>query len=146
MRKIDYIEALKLYGEYMQYDNNFKLIKNEEAKIFYIDDKNYWIIKKYFKFENAKEIIFNHENVVCDKKVFDEMLLFIQDLDEVYLGTESSEVFEFLKENKYENYFEENVVQEISVGTDYDDSEYSINGYGSENVSNILIRRVYKLK
>ena len=58
MKELIYEEAIKLYGDYMQYEKAFIMLKNNECKLYSIDDKNYIYIVDNAKY-NMKEVKYN---------------------------------------------------------------------------------------
>lgn len=58
MKELIYEEAINIYGDHMQYDKAFIMLKNNECKLYSVDDKNYIYVIDNIKY-NMKEVKYN---------------------------------------------------------------------------------------
>lgn len=90
MKELIYEEAIKLFGDYMQYDKAFIMLKNNECKLYSIEDKNYIYVVDNAKY-NMKEVKYNSSlNITNDllEDIKKEINEFIIKVDEKFSNYE----------------------------------------------------------
>lgn len=65
MKELGYQKALDVYGEYNKWNNKFIMLRNDEARMLYIDENNYAIVK-YNEYYDKNEVIFTNEKKVTE--------------------------------------------------------------------------------
>lgn len=75
MNKINYEEAIKIFGDHNKFDKKFIMLKNNECDLYKIDDNSYFIVFNNIKY-NKNEVKFSSYKIIDDDllmKIKDEI-------------------------------------------------------------------------
>ena len=123
MIEINYDEALKLYGDYSKYDKAFIMLKNNECKLYSIDNSNYIYVVNNTNY-NMKEVRYN-SSLNITKELLDQIK---EVINEYIIKIDKNIIQTNILDNILDNYkvLDEELITEDSYAYDKEDHNEEI--------------------
>lgn len=123
MIEINYDEALKLYGDYIKYDKAFIMLKNNECKLYSIDNSNYIYVVNNTNY-NMKEVRYN-SSLNITKELLDQIK---EVINEYIIKIDKNIMQTNILDNILDNYkvLDEELITEDSYAYDIEDHNEEI--------------------